>query len=75
MEEGRFDLCIDQGTHVVPINGQPDWSKVEPGTKVVMRAILVRKQYTYTQKYKCPRCKAWDDADGTASASAASIDW
>ena len=58
MKQGRFDLCIDQGNQVVPISGQPDWSKVEPGTKVVMRAILAREQFTDTQRYKCPRCKA-----------------
>jgi hypothetical protein len=75
MKQGRFDLCIDQGTQIVPINGQSDWSNVEPGTKVVMRAILVREQLSNTQRFKCPRCKAWNDANGTASASTASIDW
>ena len=62
MERGKFDLCIDQGTQVVQIDGEQDWSKVEPGTKVIMRAVLLREEsYDVSGwEYQCPRCETWN---------------
>jgi hypothetical protein len=77
MEEGRYELCIDQGTHFVPINGQPDWSKVESGTQIVMLAILERKKMNDSQGYDCPRCKtrnSLEDKSGDPSKYLL-IDW
>ena len=77
MEHSKFDLCIDQGTQVVGIDGEQDWSKVEPGTKVVMRAVLVQSRNFSDKGYQCPRCKTMNhskvrrwDANNNLS-----IDW
>ena len=59
MKQGRYDLCIDNGTQTVPIDGEWDWLKVEAGTQVIMRVILVQEKSKQTQRYQCPRCKAW----------------
>ena len=64
MEQGRFDLCIQQGNRVVPIGGQRDWSKVKPGTELVMRAMLSRYRKRRNGQYECPRCKTGNDPDG-----------
>jgi len=63
MEQGRFDLCIQQDNRVVPIGGQSDWSKVESGTELVMRAILLQPR-TWNRDYQCPRCKTTNHSDG-----------
>jgi hypothetical protein len=63
IEQDRYDLCIDQGNQIVPINGQPDWPKVEPGMQVVMRVILVQEKKNRTRRYQCPRCKTWNTSD------------
>ena len=77
MEQGRYDLCIDQGTQILPIDGQRDWSRVEPGTQVVMRAILFQKRSTARRRQQCPRCKAWNDLEGVKGNASRflSIDW
>ena len=64
IEQGRYDLCIDQGTEIVQIDGERDWLKVEPGMQVVMRAILMREKEDRTRKYQCPRCKTWNESEG-----------
>ena len=64
MERGRYDLCIDQGTQIVPIDGERDWLNIEPGTQVVMRVILVQEKKNRTRSYQCPRCKTWHDLEG-----------
>ena len=73
MEHGKFDLCIDQGTQVVHIDGEEEWSKVEPGTKVVMRAVLFRLQAN--DGYQCPRCKTMNHSKGRSRDVNSSIDW
>ena len=77
MEQGRYDLCIDQGAQVFPIDGQRDWSRVEPGTRVVMRAILFQQRPIGTRRHQCPRCKTWNDSRGVKEDSSQnlSIDW
>ena len=76
MKHGKFDLCVDQGTQVVRIDGEQDWSKVEPGTKVVMRAILVQRRSGYPRGYQCPRCKTWNHSKGSSGyVNDLSIDW
>ncbi|EDR01728.1 uncharacterized protein LACBIDRAFT_332960 [Laccaria bicolor S238N-H82] len=63
IEQDRYDLCIDHGNQIVPINGQPDWPKVESGMQLVMRAILVQEKKNQTRRYQCPRCKTWNILD------------
>ncbi|KAJ3506367.1 hypothetical protein NLJ89_g6905 [Agrocybe chaxingu] len=59
MECGMYDLCVDKGTEVVPINGQQDWSKIPPGTKVVMSVILWNKpdDSSTLSTIDCPGCE------------------
>jgi len=45
---------------VIPINGQQDWSEVQPGTIIVMRVILLQSESTDVRKYQCPRCRKWN---------------
>ena len=71
MDQGMYDLCIDDGVQVIQIKGQEEWSKVQPGTKVALRVILRRGQIYNVRKYKCPRCKTWNDPEWKAR----SIDW
>jgi len=66
-----YDLWVD-GVQVVPIEGQQDWSKVQPGTKVVLMVIFLREQSINVRRYKRPRWKIWNDA---APSNTASIDW
>ncbi|KIK37111.1 hypothetical protein CY34DRAFT_93307 [Suillus luteus UH-Slu-Lm8-n1] len=49
MESGHYDLCIDEGTQVTQLTCN-EWSKLEAGTKVVMR-IIIQQQ---TTSYGCP---------------------
>ncbi|KAG2739604.1 hypothetical protein P692DRAFT_20755209 [Suillus brevipes Sb2] len=39
IEDGEYDLCIDEGTQVTPLTSNR-WSSIEPGTKIVMRIII-----------------------------------
>lgn len=71
MERDMYDLCIDDGLQVVPLKGQEDWSRVQPGRKIVLRVILTRSQRTNVRRYKCPGCGAWNMAETDTS----SIDW
>jgi hypothetical protein len=77
MEQGRYDLCIDQGNKIVIINGEQDWSRVEPGTRVVMRAVLFQQRSIGAQSHQCPRCKTWNDLEGEKGdpSQNLSIDW
>jgi hypothetical protein len=45
-------IRINKGTRVALLDEQLDWSKVEPGTKVAVRAV-VWKPMTLTQRYQC----------------------
>lgn len=40
VEEGQYDLCIDEATQVSPLTGH-EWSNIPAGTKIVMRIIGV----------------------------------
>ena len=75
MEHSKFDLCIDQGTQVVRIDGEQDWSKVEPGMKVVMRAVLTRLRRYADDGYQCPRCKTMNHSKGSNQDVNLPIDW
>ena len=63
MKQGRYDLYIDEGTQIVPIDGEWDWSKVRAGTQVIMQVVLDREKSKRTQGYQCPRCEAWNSTE------------
>lgn len=54
MKRGQYDLCIDEGTQVTRLTSN-EWSRLEVGTKVVMRIII--QQHTTSSSgvsYECP---------------------
>ena len=71
MQDGMYDLAIDGRDKIIAINGEQDWSEVQPGTTITMRVILLQSQLTNVRKYQCPRCRKWN----YGSSSPSSIDW
>jgi len=66
MEERKYDLCIDRGNQVIQVADQYNgWSEVHPGTKIVMRILLLQEQEGQVKQFRCPRCKAWNIAGST----------
>ncbi|KIK33310.1 hypothetical protein CY34DRAFT_717810 [Suillus luteus UH-Slu-Lm8-n1] len=54
MESGQYDLCIDEGTQVTRLTSN-GWSRLEAGTKVVMRIIIQQQMISPSGvSYKCP---------------------
>ncbi|KAG1722180.1 hypothetical protein EDD22DRAFT_962303 [Suillus occidentalis] len=58
IEEGEYDLCIDEGMQVIPLTSH-EWSSIEAGTKIVMR-VTIKQQTTslFEVDYKCHFCGA-----------------
>jgi len=57
LEEGQYDLCIDQGTQVIELTSETDkWSMIEAGTKVVMRVIIDKDVVLLHAAIKCDAC-------------------
>ncbi|KAG2121746.1 hypothetical protein DEU56DRAFT_93042 [Suillus clintonianus] len=61
MEEGQYDLCIDEGTQVTQLRHY-GWPTIEPGTKIVMRVVIEqeRKSLQLEAKYQCHFCETWN---------------
>ncbi|KAF9527576.1 hypothetical protein CPB83DRAFT_856037 [Crepidotus variabilis] len=60
VNEGLYELSVDQGTQIVSVNDQSGWaSQIQPGTKVVMSAVVPAWAWSKRQ-YECPRCKTWN---------------
>jgi hypothetical protein len=58
IEEGKYDLCIDEGTQVTTLTSDK-WSSIEPGTKLVMRVTIQQKTRSGVDvDYKCHFCGA-----------------
>jgi len=57
LEQGQYDLCIDQGMQVIELTSETDeWSMIEAGTKVVMRVIIDKDMYPTSAAIKCDAC-------------------
>jgi len=57
LEQGQYDLCIDQGTQVLELTSETDkWSMVEAGTKVVMRVIIDKELHWAHEAIECDAC-------------------
>lgn len=53
-ENGQYDLAIDEGTQVTRLTSN-EWSRLEVGTKVVMRIIIQQQTTSYSEvSYRCP---------------------
>jgi hypothetical protein len=58
IDEGKYDLCIDKGTQVIPLTSRK-WSSIEPGTNIVMRVTIQQKTWSGSGiDYKCHFCGA-----------------
>ncbi|KAG1867612.1 hypothetical protein C8R48DRAFT_703522 [Suillus tomentosus] len=58
IEEGKYDLCIDEGKQVTPLTSD-NWSSIEQGTKIVMRVIIEQKMPSLSGvDYRCHFCGA-----------------
>ncbi|KAG2343353.1 hypothetical protein BDR05DRAFT_962852 [Suillus weaverae] len=58
IEEGKYDLCIDEGTQVTPLTNH-EWSSIEPGTTIVMRVTIQQMTSSgFDVDYKCRFCGA-----------------
>ncbi|KAG2046138.1 hypothetical protein BDR06DRAFT_1014988 [Suillus hirtellus] len=58
IEEGRYDLCIDEGKQVTPLTSH-NWSSIEPGTKIVMRVTIQQEMLSLSGvDYQCHFCGA-----------------
>ncbi|KAG2365400.1 hypothetical protein BDR07DRAFT_670402 [Suillus spraguei] len=56
IEQGKYDLCIDQGTQVTLLTNDK-WSSIEPGTTIVMRVAIEQKTDSGSDvDYRCHFC-------------------
>ncbi|KAG1845174.1 hypothetical protein F4604DRAFT_1908095 [Suillus subluteus] len=57
VEEGQYDLCIDDGKQVTRLTSH-GWSSIATGTKIVMRVIFEEEttEFDYEFDYKCHFC-------------------
>jgi hypothetical protein len=56
IEKGEYDLCIDEGTQVIPLTSQ---SSIEAGTKIIMRVTIQQQVVSLSEvDYKCRFCGA-----------------
>uniref|UniRef100_A0A0W0G2A3 Uncharacterized protein n=1 Tax=Moniliophthora roreri TaxID=221103 RepID=A0A0W0G2A3_MONRR len=61
IEEGQYSLAIDEGRQVIKLeNGEKQWARVMPGTKIVMSVILWQIKKRISSGYECPICKTWN---------------
>jgi hypothetical protein len=79
VEKGEYDLCIDEGTQVIPLTSQ---SSIEAGTKIVMRATIQQHVVSLTTvDYKCSFCGAMNSLGvrsvkfGSLGRAVCSTDW
>jgi len=57
LEQGQYDLCIDQGTQVIELTSENEWSMIEAGTKVVMRVIIDKNVFWASEAITCDACE------------------
>ena len=72
MDIGAYDLAIDDGRQGLQITNDVEWSRVQPGTTIVM-SIILSKPRLRQRKYQCPSCKIWNEVDEIVGRSA--LDW
>ncbi|KAG2752848.1 hypothetical protein P692DRAFT_201852623 [Suillus brevipes Sb2] len=65
MEQGQYDLCIDDDRQVTRLTSQ-GWPIIEAGTTIVMRVVVEQKTY-YGADYKCHFCGTANRSDAKRS--------
>jgi predicted restriction endonuclease len=76
MEQGQYDLCIDDDKQVTRLTSD-EWPSIEAGTTIVLRVIFKEKTYS-TVEYKCRFCGAVNHISAKYSLrrqASCSIDW
>ncbi|KAG1811864.1 uncharacterized protein BJ212DRAFT_497630 [Suillus subaureus] len=56
MEQGQYDLCIDDDKQVTRLTNH-EWPSIEAGTTIVMRVVF-EEETCSTVQYKCHFCRA-----------------
>jgi len=56
MEQGQYDLCIDDDKKVTRLTSD-EWPSIEAGTTIVLRVVFEQESYS-TVEYKCRLCGA-----------------
>jgi hypothetical protein len=76
MEQGQYDLCIDEGMQVTQLTSD-GWPRIEAGMKMVMRIVIEQKESaTRTAQYQCHFCRTWNGtSDQSGLGTRHSIDW
>ncbi|KAG1771966.1 hypothetical protein EV702DRAFT_1134801 [Suillus placidus] len=59
MEQGQYDLCIDDDKQVTRLTSH-EWQSIEPGTTIVMRVIF-EQEISSRVDYRCHFCGAVND--------------
>ncbi|KIK35698.1 hypothetical protein CY34DRAFT_561750 [Suillus luteus UH-Slu-Lm8-n1] len=59
MEQGQYDLCIDDDKQVIPLTSH-EWPSIEAGTKIVMRVVF-EQETSFRVDYRCHFCGAVND--------------
>ena len=72
MDIEGYDLGIDDGRQLLQITNDAEWSRVQPGTTIVM-SIILSKPRVRQREYLCPFCKVWNEVDEISGRSA--LDW
>ncbi|KAI3605292.1 hypothetical protein WG66_013164 [Moniliophthora roreri] len=62
MEWGQYSLFIVKNGQVIRLgNSKKEWQKIEPGSEIVMSAIVwQKKEDDNSVGYRCPVCKEWN---------------
>lgn len=61
MEQGQYDLCIDDDKQVTRLTSH-EWPSFEAGTKIVLRVVFEEKASSRVD-YHCHFCGAVNDVD------------
>jgi predicted restriction endonuclease len=54
MEQGQYDLCIDDDKKVTRLTSD-EWPSIEAGTTIVLRVVFEQESYS-TVEYRCRFC-------------------
>lgn len=59
IDRGQYDFVIDSGTNITQLTRESDdWSTLQKGTRIVLRAIITEVSRKFSPRYKC-YCGKW----------------
>jgi len=75
MDQGAYDLCIDQGNQVDPVIDENGFEEVRrPGTTMVMRVVVIQELSKRSSRDR-PACPACGRINAISADSRSAIDW